>query len=307
MLWGWIFLCPSPSSSSCLPPTGGGCSPLLKTLILLLYILVCAENQVPVCRHWGLWVPASSLHLHSPTSSLCPTKTHLCLPSRSHQGKETQHRLKVGPPSCGRSHNLALRCLQEPGVLQCGCLQSRTAPSLVQRWWVMLSHEPIPLQIPFQMCLGRRTDVPCPALTTPPRPPPSPRPTAGAGTPWGNSSPTSHWRASCRRWSPPLPLVGISQVQGCRMWPQRLTLGGAQRERRKGWERAMSGCSLKTCCAYGQGRTVRRRQRSTSPTSPGSTGLSHGSRRLSWCSSGVPGATACSSSGRAKRGQGSTC
>lgn len=145
MLWGWIFLCPSPSSSSHLPPPWGGGPPVLKTLILPLYILVCAENQVPVCRHWGLQVPASSLHLHSPTSSLCPTKTHPCLPSRLCRGKETRHRLKGSPPSCGQSHNLAPRCPQEPGVFQCGCLLSRTAPSLVQRWQVMLSHEPIPL------------------------------------------------------------------------------------------------------------------------------------------------------------------
>lgn len=86
------------------------------------------------CRHWGLWVSASSLHLHSPTSSLCQSTTHLCLPCRLHQGNETQHRLKVSwePPGCGQSHNLALRCPREQEGLQCGCLQSRSAPSLIQ-------------------------------------------------------------------------------------------------------------------------------------------------------------------------------
>lgn len=101
MLWGGIFLCQLPSSSSCLPPPRGGGLPLLKTLTLLAYVLVRAEDEIPICGHWGLWVAASSLHLRSPTSSLCPARTGLCFPSRSHQGKDTQHRLKGSPPSCG--------------------------------------------------------------------------------------------------------------------------------------------------------------------------------------------------------------
>lgn len=157
------------------------------------------------------------------------------------------------------------------------------------------------IDVSFQMRTGCQIDVPCPVLIMLPQLR-CPHPTAGAGTPWGSCWPTSRWRASCRHWSlhpQPVHTLQVGMLGGMR----RL----APLPRSWGWEKAMPACSLKPSGACGQERTAKRTQRSTSPTSPGSTGRCRGSRRLSWCCSAVPGATVCSSSGRVRHGRGSTC